>query len=511
MSKIIGALLSNTDRNPEKIAIRCDDISLSYEELAAKTVCLSNALHKRKVRRGDAIGMILPNSIEFVSLMLVAADLGAILVPLNLSLPTESIHLALKAANIKHIIGKPEQLLELQTSDLYDFSFVDGQWISLGDESSDRTTFSSLINEANLDVQPLLRGRPEDPYILTMTSGSTGSPKPIVLSQQTKWNRAWAASNLYDITESDIILAATPLYHSLAERLVLIPLLLGGTSILMSRYSSSEWLRFVKDNKVSFTIAVSSQLTQIARLLATSEENHCKSLRCLVSSSAPIDPADKADLLSKLQCQFHECYGTSEIAIASNLNVRNKTSKLDSVGIPVPNVDIRILKENDIEAPIGEIGEIVCKTPMLFKGYFRQAKLTEESMWNGYFRTGDLGNLDNDGYLYYQGRIKNIIITGGINVYPKDIETVIMEHPSILECAAFPLKDERLGEIVAVAVAIKNSYSFDKRKLRHFCARRLADFQQPQKWFAIDRLPRNEMGKIVKSKLSETVLTSEIR
>jgi len=498
MAKIAQAFFSNAHGNPEKLAIWCEGVTMTYGQLASLVSRWTSALVSRGVRRGESIGVLLSNSIEFVALMLVAADLGMVIVPMNISLSASAVHRAFQASDVKHVVAKSDILKILLSSGSPDFSFVDGLWLSLDGEITGIESLGNLLRNAQSDSTPMLGGQDEDPFILTMTSGSTGDPKPIVLTQRTKFNRASAAVELYGITASDRILVATPMYHSLAERLVLIPLLTGGTSVLMARFSPSEWLRCVSEQAVSFTIAVSSQLRQIAEQLINADETSVSSLRCVVSSSAQLEPQVKADLLSKLHCQFHECYGTSEIAIASDLDGAAAQTKLKSVGRAVPGVEIKILREDGKIAVSGEVGEIVCKTPMIFGGYFKRPDLTSESMWGDYFRTGDIGKMDEEGYLYYLGRKKDIIVTGGINVYPKDVESVLSEHPSILESAVFPLPDDLLGEIVAVAIVPMNPGDFDKRKIRLHCAERLADFQQPRKYFLMEELPKNGIGKIIK-------------
>jgi long-chain acyl-CoA synthetase len=271
----------------------------------------------------------------------------------------------------------------------------------------------------------------------------------------------------------------------------------------MNRYSPLEWLKCVNEQSVTFTIAVSSQLRQISVQLANAaNETKIRSLRCIVASSEQLETQVKTNLLSRIHCQFHECYGTSEIAIASNLNHALDFKKLDSVGKPAPGVEIKILLKNGKIAEAGETGEIICKTPMIFGGYFNRPDLTKEAMYEDYFRTGDIGRMDDEGYLYFMGRIKDVIITGGINIYPKDIESVLLGHPSILECAVFPIHDDKLGEIVAVAIVSRSPESFDKRKIRFYCAKHLADFQQPRRYFLIDVLPKNSVEKVMKRSLS---------
>ncbi len=524
VAKIASTFFSYARRTPDKQAIWCEGTTATYQELANLVCRWSNAMAANGVKHGDHIGVILPNSIEFAALMLVAADLGAVIVPLNTSLTPSAVHRAFEAAEVKHVVSTALLLKSLLvkstasrigdtgTQDISmppDFSRVDGLWLSVDELIEGATLLADLLEGVSPDAQPLNAAQENDALILTMTSGSTGDPKPIILTQRTKFNRASAAVELYGITGKDSTLAATPLYHSLAERLVLIPLLTGGTSVLMSKFSATAWLECVSDHAVTFTIAVSSQLKQIAEQLGDINQggDHAydiTSLRCIVSSSALLDHQVKAELLAKFDCEFHECYGASEIAIASNLDGISAKSKLQSVGIPAPGVDIRIIGKNDEIVGDGDIGEIVCKTPMLFGGYFNRPDLTQAAMWGEHFRTGDMGRLDEDGFLYFLGRAKDIIISGGINIYPADIEAVVNGHASVMESAAFAFPDERMGEVVAIAVVPANKSAFDLRQLRFHCCERLADFQQPRKFFIVDELPRNDMGKLMKLQLVKT-------
>ncbi|OQY44549.1 MAG: hypothetical protein B6247_30095 [Candidatus Parabeggiatoa sp. nov. 2] len=495
MSVISRTFFKQARNVPNKPAIYCDENSISYEHLATLVNQWSSALQKKGVQHGDHIAILLPNCIEYVALMLVAANIGAVLVPLNLSLPPDAIRRACQTTNIKHIVATADLLQSFclnqncQNDQIFRMNSV--IWF---------LSYQFLNSvKSDSDINGLWIASDDEPFILTMTSGSTGEPKPIILTQDTKLSRVSAAVEMYKITHTDRTLVATPLYHSLAERLVLIALLTGGTSILMPRFSPSEWIRTVEEKLISFTIAVSSQLSQIAHLL--DDETHSqkvKSLRCVVSSSALLDTKIKENLISKLNCEFHECYGTSEIAIATNLSAEDAKLKLQSVGKAVPKVKIKILRENGTIAAPNEAGEIICKTPMIFSGYYGHPELTKDAMFGEYFRTGDMGKLDKDGFLYFLGRKKEIIITGGINVYPIDIESVISECTAVKESAAFPFPDEKLGEIIAVALVPKEPEHFKLRTVRFHCAERLADYQQPRKFFMVKELPKNNLGKIMK-------------
>jgi long-chain acyl-CoA synthetase len=483
---------------PDKIALCCDGDQLSYAGLSRRVRRWSAALAGRQIKRGEQVAVLLPNGIDYVVLFLVAANLGLVLVPLPLSLPLAALRQALIAADVVHLITDAASLGRIGKEDEHFLSHhIAGLCVSV---DAGATTMADLLKGIPPDPEPFLWAEDSDPFILTMTSGSTGEPKPIILTQQSKFNRARAAIELYAITDHDVTLAATPLYHSLAERLVLIPLLTGGTSIVMSRFSPSEWIATLVRYSVSFTIAVSSQLRQVLPALKE-QADQLSSIRCIVSSSALLEPAVKAELVAALRCDFHECYGASEIAIATNLSPTAPASKLSSVGTSAPGTDLLLLTDDDRPAAIGEIGEIVCKTPMLFGGYYRRPDLTRSAMWGEYFRTGDLGRLDEDGYLTFLGRKKDLIITGGINIYPDDIEKCVATFGGIREVAAFAIPDDRLGEIVGVAIVPDPAVSFDLRAMRHFCATRLADYQQPRKFITLDALPRTALGKLARRQL----------
>ncbi|MES2025036.1 MAG: class I adenylate-forming enzyme family protein [Pseudomonadota bacterium] len=505
---LAAIFLACSQRDPGKIAVICQDEKITYHALASLVCRWSEAMSQRGVNRGDHIGVLLPNSIELIALMLVAADLGAVLVPLNTSLTAAAVRKAFDATDVKHVVSTTTLLTDLPRDD---FPEVAGLWLTIDEATDENNTLpnvehlTTLLKMVRHDATLLNWGQANDAFILTMTSGSTGDPKPIILTQRTKLNRVISAVTLYSIHATDITLAATPLYHSLAERLVLIPLLTGGTSVLMEKFSVTEWFKHIEAQAVTFTIAVSSQLKQIIDYLPNVAPAVMRSLRCVVSSSALLEPELKEKLFAKLDCDFHECYGTSEIAIASNLDSITARSKLNSVGVTAPGVEILIIDANDRVVVTGQAGEIICKTTMLFGGYYKRQELTQAAMWGEYFRTGDIGTLDADGFLHFLGRKKDIIVTGGINVYPADIEAALTEHPAILEAAAFAYPDTNLGEVVAVAIVPKDIVRFDAdgelRKLRFHCAAQLADFQQPRKFFIVETLPRNSMGKLMKFQL----------
>lgn len=493
-SRLASLFYENANANPDKLAVWCDGKKATYKEMAELVSRYSNLMLSLGAAYGDHIAIPMNNSIESVALFFSAADLGVCVVPLNPSLPLDAVKTAMQAGDIKHVIARKSFFMDCEKNGGLN---VPGFSICLDQEYPGTTPFAK-INEMSAErpvVEYDVNG--SESLILTMTSGSTGTPKPIDISQDNKYERSMAHVRVYKIVKDDKILAATPLYHSLAERLVILPLIYGATSILLPRFTPAIWLKCVEEQKPTFTIAVSAQLAQILELLKQPDAPKITSFRSIVSSSALLEAAVKYELIDLLQCEFHEMYGASEVSTVTDICFQEVKDKQKSVGKPFDEAQIRILRDDcKTDCAIGEVGEIAVKSKLQCKGYYKQEAMMQAAMVGDYFRTGDLGYLDEDGYLYFAGRKKELIITGAINVYPRDIDEVIGRLPEISECAAFSYPDERLGEVVALAVVAKDGQEINLRSLKTYCARNLADFQQPHKIFVVDKLPKNAMGKL---------------
>lgn len=491
----------NAQATPDKEAIWCDGKSLNYQEMADLVSRYSNLLIECGVQYGDHVAIPMNNSVESVALFFSAADLGLCLVPLNPTLPLDAIKVAMQFGDMKHLIARKSFFNECEKNGGVE---VPGFKICLDGEYEGAVPFSRI------DKMPTTRPacdhiNGDESLILTMTSGSTGNPKPIDISQANKVERSLAHIRVYGITKEDRILAATPLYHSLAERLVILPLMLGATSVLLPRFTPAIWLECAKSQNVTFTIAVSAQLAQILELLKQPEAPSIDTFRAIVSSSALLEESVKFELIDKLKCDFHEMYGTSETSTITNIHFQTSQNKQKSVGLPFDEAKVRIFRDDDTDANVNEVGEIACKSSLTCKGYYKQEAMMVAATHDGYFRTGDLGYLDEDGYLYFAGRKKEIIITGAVNVYPHDIDVVVSQLPDVEECAAFSYPDDRLGEVVAIAVVPREEVELKTRTIKTWCARKLADFQQPHKIFIVDRLPKNAMGKLQRMNILEYV------
>lgn len=523
MQTIYQQFCQSVRRHPHKDAIILVDEKISFFDLDKLIRKKVTEFKNLGVTAGDVVGLLLPNSIEFAIVLMVAAKLRLTLVPLCISLPINSIAKSLKLTGAKYLVCSPafsqelrgafdgrefdagyetiESLLEangrriIETNNWLLLEYIDkpDKKLANADKSYIEERNSEEIATTQFD---------ESTFIITMTSGSTGDPKPIVLTQQTKKLRYRAAIELYSIVETDRILISTPLYHSLAERLLLLSLTQANTCVILPNYSAEQWVKAVENHKVTFTIAVSSQLKQVLPLLNNRGSN-IENLRCVVSSSELLDTKSKMQLIHQLNCDFHECYGTSEVSIVSNLSPSDNA--INSVGKPANGVEVCIIDDAGNCLPSGEVGEIVSRSELHFLAYLGMDAKTKECDWKGFFKTGDLGYLDEDGYLYFNGRKKDIVITGGINVYPKDVEGALINHPKVEEVTVVALPDERLGEIVTAVIVSSDRLPIKLKELRRCCFKGLADYQYPQKYFFVDSIAKNRMGKVMKSKVVEQI------
>jgi len=439
------------------VAVIQGDRQLTYAGLLNLAQQQAHILRLNGLKRHDHL-MCQLSGIDFVVMLLACADAGICLVPMNKDATRETVGNAYTACDCKQLINDGFEPREIG------------------------------VNSERLKFQ----GQPDDRFLIITTSGSTGEPKPILLKQKTKLARVEMMNDLYSCTEDDITLISTPLHHSMGQRLVLMSVLKGGTLVLMDGWSVEKWWQQVEEHGVTFAVPVASQVKQISKIY-----DDPNTLRCIVSSSAPLD--SEPTPLSRMR-PVCNCYGTTEVSIATSTD---STTPVGSVGLPVYGVNVEIADD----------GEILVETPYLFDGYYNQPETTEDAMSSEFFKTGDLGCVDDEENLFYLGRIKELINVGGTKVYPQDVEAVLSGFHAVQECAAFPQVDDALGEVVALAIVldqerIKNNIVDWKvfnwtREIQALCLPFLTDAQLPRAVHIVDALPKTETGKVQRGKLAD--------
>lgn len=497
MKSIYAHFQQHVQQHPDKIALIYEQQQLSYCQLDEQVLRLCAYFRQAGLKPGHRVALFAPNGIEYAVVLLAIARLGLVLVPLPISLKGDALLRALKTTPVAAAIAWPTVSKVLAETNLLDGS----PFITLGEPVAEDISWQHVMQRYAADPHTSAEPDLDAPFILTMTSGSTGQPKPIVLSQRCKVNRAFMATiSYYQLSADDTVLVATPLYHSLAQRGVLMPLMLGACAVILPKFNIAQWLQAIARYRVSFLFAVSSQLEA---LLAEPVVPDLSSLRCVVSSSAVLNAHSKQQLLQVLPGRFHECYGASEVGVVTDFCVNEHPDKNGSVGLALPHVRLKILDDEQQPLPMGSIGEIACQTTTAFSGYLKLPQATAAAYdAESFFLTGDLGYLDGDGFLTYVGRKKELVSTGGINVYPQDIEAVIKRHPAVIDCVAFGCPDRQLGEYLKVVYEQRGEGDIS-RELRLLCLSELTDYQQPRLINRVTDLPRNQMGKVLRKRVKD--------
>lgn len=470
--------------NPEKPAVISESITYSYRHLIQQVEQLAESIiNAYPVERPIRLLSVCEQPEHNLLLALSMAKLNGTLIPLNAQTSAQKIKQAFEFVNADFVIIDQEVVVsELKEKTL--------TWTALFANRNKKNTIEK-INQAWLQ---------NDSFLICMSSGSTGQPKPIVLSQRAKLLRAQQSIKLYSLQPDDVVLNASPFFHSLGQRLTFVPLVAGATLVYLKNFTPSSWIERVSQHKVTFTIPVASHLYA----LQPGFEKHylqLQSLKCLVTSSAPIDVNFKKRMQEDIGCEFHEIYGASEVASVTNLAPKDFAQKYTTVGQPIEGVSVAIFDDTHTSLPIKQVGEIAVKSPLRFTEYYAQPQLTDQSFVGDYFLTGDLGFIDADGFLTYVSRKKDVIISGGINIYPIEIEKTLLATHLIKEVCVIGAEDKLLGEVVLAICVGDAKVEIQLRKQANI---ELLSYQRPIRYFFVDSLPLTASGKVDKMRLRET-------
>ena len=494
MSIIFNKVKNNSNKFPSKIAIVDGDKTITYSALIKQAELIAHFIRKKVNFNNLRIAICINEGMQLPIIVLALNLIKATIIPINHGLHIKQIQHLLASVDANAIITDDHKkmdsndfnpdIVKINLTDLLDLKF----------KNDDFEPYFSLLNIDSL--------KNYDQFLITLSSGSTGNPKPIIFSEENKLARFDQTVKSYQIDDHDVVLCASPFYHSLGQRLTFLPLLSGGTLCILKIFTAKNWITTVKKNKVTFAIPVSSHLHEVIDPLME-KPFQFPSLRCLVSSSAAINDEVKRKLFEEMPCEFHEMYGASEVGTATSLNNSQAKLKPKSVGFPNIDVYIKIVNDQMMDCNRNTIGQIIVKSPLASSGYYGLSEITSESFKSGYFLTGDIGYLDDDGFLFFVDRKKDIIISGGINIYPSDIEVVLNETFGVKESYVLGIYDSFLGEIpVAVIISDAESKSLENL-LRKNVRNKLSGYQRPIKYFFKDKVPLTSSGKVDKRVLRD--------
>lgn len=494
-STVVGEIGRHWSRvSPDAIALEDGSAALTYRQLHERVDHLAARLIHKGTRRGDVVSAVLPNGCDCIVVVLAAARAGAVFCPLNPRFTAPELARLVRVAKPRAVLVNGNRHP----------AFADPALLQLCPDEIivEVDTPEERSSAANVP----LSAEPADFFSLMFTSGTTGEPKGALATHLARMT--WISNGIveFGLTRDDLYLSAMPLVHSAGLTLALMHLEAGARVRLMPRFDAHNFLRLVSEEKITSALAVPTMLAMLLTELDDSRaEYDLSSLRRLLTCGAPLSQATKRAVLRRLSPQLFDFYGATESNSMTVLHPRDQVRKARSVGKPFPNVKIKIAGPSGEALPSRQVGEVWSLNPSTMSRYLDAPEATAAAFSGRWYRTGDLGYLDEEGYLHLVGRVQEMIISGGMNIYPPEIESVLMEHPKIRDCAVVGMTDETWGQVVKAFIALHNQTRLTLEEVQSHCKQQLADFKKPRQIEIVGEIPRNAGGKIVKSALTNAL------
>ena len=459
-----------------------DKRQFTYREFEAVVRRVAGMLWANGVRKGDVVSLLLPNSVEYVIAYFACWHIGALAGPIN-SL--------LKAQEIAYVISNSEAKLLLVNSELVPQVDVKSVIFDNVNEFTDQP----VVDETRIEK--------DDEAIIIYTSGTTGKPKGCLLTHGNVIANARQIISWLGFTESDRLLTMMPLFHMNAVSVTTMSALYaGGSTVVSPKFSASRFWQIVSDYEIT---SFGSVATMLSMLLSTYPDGvpsglRTEQLRFAMCGSAPVPAEVMKRFEEKFNCLVVEGYGLSESTCRSTFNPPDRRRRPGSCGLPIGN-EMRVVDEEDRDVPDGALGEIVLRGENILKGYYKNPDATATAFRNGWFHTGDIGYRDQDGFYYIVDRKSDMIIRGGENIYPREIDEVLYQHPSVAAAAAVGVPDVLYGEEVAAVIVLKEGAKSSEEEVIEFCKARLADYKCPKTVHFLPDIPKGPTGKLLKREL----------
>ncbi|MFE6164373.1 long-chain fatty acid--CoA ligase [Streptomyces sp. NPDC056486] len=478
-------------KTPHRTALTHEGSTISYAALHSRVLRLAHALRARGVRRGDRVAYLGPNHPAFLETFFAAGTLGAVLVPLNTRLTAPELTYQLADAGARTLIHSPAhtpvvvEVLRAAQVDLF---------IEVGAE------YEELVGRSIEEpIDEAVGG--DDVCLLMYTSGTTGRPKGAMLTHA---NLTWNAVNVLvdtDLSADTVALVSAPLFHAAALGMLALPVLLkGGHCVLVESFDPARTLGLVEQYEVNAMFGVPTMYERLTREPRWKAAD-LSSLRTLMCGGAPV-PAPLIEAYAERGLAFQQGYGMTEASPgALYLDAEHARSKAGSAGVPHFFTDIRVVRPDLSPAATGEAGEILLRGPHVMAGYWQLPDETAAAFVDGWFRTGDAATVDADGFVTIADRLKDMIISGGENIYPAEVESALLAHPDVAECAVIGVPDARWGEVPRAVVVPREGTDPTPDDVLGFLAGRLAKYKIPRSVVCVPELPRTASGKLHKPSL----------
>ncbi|WP_432082830.1 long-chain-fatty-acid--CoA ligase [Streptomyces sp. WAC 04229] len=491
MTNLARALVDAARADAHAVAVRQDDDVLTYAQLDTAAARIAALLHGRGVAPGDRVALVMPNVTGFPAAYFGILRTGGVVVPLNPLCKAREIAHALRDSGASLVLASPgcAAQAERATADVGAECLV---------------TDTKVFDTAVRDVDPMpgvVERADDDTAVILYTSGTTGSPKGAELTHRNlATNAATVVETLVRVGPGDVLFGGLPLFHAFGQTCALnAAVVAGATLTLLPRFDPAAALEIMHRDGVTVFLGVPTMYT--ALLQAPTPHGRDPRLRLAVSGGSALPTEVLHAFEERFGVTVLEGYGLSETSPVAAFNPPGRQRKPGSVGLPVRGVDVQIVAEDGTPVAPGDIGQIVIRGENVMKGYWNRPRATSEAVREGWFHSGDLARADEDGYLFIVDRKKDVIIRGGYNVYPREIEEVLYEHPAVLEAAVVGVPHEAHGEEVAAVVVLRDGARTSADELRDHVRDRVAPYKYPRIVTLAEALPKGTTGKILKREI----------
>jgi long-chain acyl-CoA synthetase len=489
---LASTVTESAARLPAAVAVRLGPVELTYADLDDRSARLAALLRERGLRQGDRVGVMLPNVLEFPISYYGVLRAGGVVVPMNVLLKRREIAFYLEDSGAKLLLA----------------------WHGFGTDASEGAadagtelievepgSFAELLASQEPETE-LAETDEEDTAVILYTSGTTGKPKGAELTHRNLSRNAEIASQTTcKIEEGDVVLGSLPLFHSFGQTVSMnASLRVGATLTLLPKFDPGEALEIMQRDGVTHYYGVP---TMYGALLHHPNRESCdtSTLRICITGGAAMPVEVLRGFEEAFGCELLEGYGLSETSPVASSNHPGRPRKPGSIGTPLHEVEMKVVDENDEEVPQGEVGEIVIRGHNVMKGYWQRPEATEEAMRGGWFHTGDMAKVDEEGYFFIVDRKKDLIIRGGYNVYPREVEEVLYEHPKIREAAVIGVPHDDWGEEIGAAIVLHEGEELPPEEVSGYVKERIAAYKYPRIVWFLEDLPKGPTGKILKREI----------
>jgi long-chain acyl-CoA synthetase len=493
MSENLARILTESAaKRGDAVAFKLDDGELSYSMLDGASSHMVGLLRSKGFEPGDRVGLMLPNVPYFPVVYYGILRAGGVVVPMNVLLKGREVRYLLEDSGAKFVFAWHGFAEAAETG-----AAEAGAECILVEPGK----FEQLVGESEPHTE-LAESAADHTAVILYTSGTTGKPKGAELTHANLDRNCRTVVGLTELDEDEVLLGALPLFHSFGQTCTMNAAVSGGATVtMMPRFDPDKALEVIERDRVTIFQGVPTMYN--AMLHADSaDEADTSTLRMCISGGSSMPAELMRGFEEKFGCIILEGYGLSETSPVASFNHPDRERKPCSIGTPIEGVEMQVWDDDGNEVPQGEIGEIVIRGHNVMKRYWERPDATEATITpDGWFRTGDMARVDEDGYFFIIDRKKDLIIRGGYNVYPREIEEVLYEHPKVQEAAVVGVPDESLGEEVGAAVVLKKGEELDPEELKTFVRDRIAAYKYPRRIWYVDELPKGPTGKILKREI----------